>query len=67
MLGVSLWQAASGIENEGYGSTGAYVMIAIFAWLMVLGMVVGLPTLKRSLEKSAQEEAARQREVLDED
>ena len=42
-------------------------MIAIFAWLMVLGMVVGLPTLKRSLEKSAQEEAARQREVLDED
>ena len=42
-------------------------MIAIFAWLMVLGMLVGLPTLKKSLLKSAQEEAEHQREVLDED
>ena len=66
-LGVSLGSSASGPAVDRYGSTGAYVMIAIFAWLMVLGMLVGLPTLKRSLEKSAQEEAARQREVLDED
>lgn len=66
-LGVSLGSSASGPAVDRYGSTGAYVMIAIFAWLMVLGMVVGLPTLKKSLLKSAQEEAEHQREVLDED
>ena len=66
-LGVSLGSSASGPAVDRYGSTGAYVMIAIFAWLMVLGMLVGLPTLKTSLLKSAQEEAEHQREVLDED
>ena len=66
-LGVSLGSSASGPAVDRYGSTGAYVMIAIFAWLMVLGMLVGLPTLKKSLLKSAQEEAEHQREVLDED
>ena len=66
-LGVSIGSSATGPAIDRYGSTGAYVMIAIFAWLMVLGMLVGLPTLKKSLLKSAQEEAEHQREVLDED
>ena len=66
-LGVSLGSSASGPAADRYGSGGAYVMIAIFAWVMVLIMLVGLPPLKRSLEKSAVEEAQHQRDLLNED
>ena len=65
-LGVSLGSSASGPAADRYGSGGAYVMIAIFAWVMVLIMLVGLPPLKRSLEKSAVEEAQHQRDLLNE-
>ena len=41
-------------------------MIAIFAWVMVLIMLIGLPPLKRSLEESAVEEAQHQRDLLNE-
>lgn len=66
-LGVSVGSSASGPAVDRFGSGGGYVMIAVFAWLMVLIMLLGLPTLKRSLIKSAQEDAEHQREVLDED
>ena len=65
-LGVSLGSSASGPAADRYGSGGAYVMIAIFAWVMVLIMLIGLPPLKRSLEKSAVEEAQHQRDLLNE-
>lgn len=66
-LGVSLGSSASGPAVDRYGSGGAYVMIAIFAWVMVLIMLIGLPPLKRSLEESAVEEAQHQRDLLNED
>lgn len=66
-LGVSLGSSASGPAADRYGSGGAYVMIAIFAWVMVLIMLVGLPPLRRSMEKSAVEEAQHQRDLLNED
>ena len=66
-LGVSLGSSASGPAVDRYGSGGAYVMIAIFAWVMVLIMLVGLPPLRRSMEKSAVEEAQHQRDLLNED
>jgi len=65
-LGVSLGSSASGPAVDRYGSGGAYVMIAIFAWVMVLIMLIGLPPLKRSLEESAVEEAQHQRDLLNE-
>ena len=65
-LGVSLGSSASGPAVDRYGSGGGYVMIAIFAWVMVLIMLIGLPPLKRSLEESAVEEAQHQRDLLNE-